>query len=223
MGSPHDHNAEWSLLAMATQLRETLHIVAALPPEMFYLDAHRVLYEVLSEVKARDLPLDLTTLVRLAEAHPNRAVLDALTGGLRGTATDLISAPSVPENVGPYIQQLQRCVGLRRFHEAGQRAQDASLMPGADLAEIEAELRDAMSQIASGSSVARFTDAAVTSSDLCARDIPKPRSILGDGVLVEAGLAVFYGQPGVGKTWLAFARALALGRGEPWVGLATPM
>jgi hypothetical protein len=41
-------------------------------------------------------------------------------------------------------------------------------------------------------------------------------------VLVEAGLAVFYGQPEIGKTWQSLARALAFARGEPWVGLATP-
>lgn len=70
-------------------------------------------------------------------------------------------------------------------------------------------------------SMDRFAAAAMGAADLCAAEIPKPRSLLGASVLVERGFAVLYGKPGNGKSWVALQAALAWARGEPWFGLPT--
>jgi hypothetical protein len=70
--------------------------------------------------------------------------------------------------------------------------------------------------------LSRFADAAVSAADLCSMDLPKSRSLLGDGVLLAGGFGILYGKPGLGKTWLMLDLARAWVRGEPWLGLATP-
>lgn len=68
----------------------------------------------------------------------------------------------------------------------------------------------------------RLCAAAVSAADLCALDIPKPRSLLGDGVLTSGGLGILYGKPGGGKTWQTLELSRAWVRGETWLGLRTP-
>jgi len=50
----------------------------------------------------------------------------------------------------------------------------------------------------------------------------KPPSIVGDGLLVHGTVAVFYGQPGLGKTWLLLQLAHAIAAGRPWLDIPIP-
>lgn len=58
--------------------------------------------------------------------------------------------------------------------------------------------------------------ALVTVGHLCSR--PRPRWFV-RGLLPERALAVIYGEPGSGKTFLVLDLALAVARGVPWLGL----
>lgn len=69
--------------------------------------------------------------------------------------------------------------------------------------------------------VERFTAAALDAVDFAALDIPKPRRLLGDGVLTAGAFGILHGKPGLGKTWVALELARALVRGTPWFGLGT--
>jgi len=49
-----------------------------------------------------------------------------------------------------------------------------------------------------------------------------PPSLLGDGLFPIGMLGLFYGAPGLGKSWLALLLAASLASGRKWVGLETP-
>jgi len=64
---------------------------------------------------------------------------------------------------------------------------------------------------------------AYTESALAIREDPgdPPKSTVGEGLLVQGTVAVFYGQAGLGKTWLLLQLAQAIATGSPWLGLPT--
>lgn len=99
---------------------------------------------------------------------------------------------------------------------------------GADLCDV---LRDqGIEELVAGLELApfvpighqRFLLHTRTARELMVADVPMPESLIGDRLLTKAGLGLFYGKPGTGKTWEGLAIALALARGEPWHGLPTP-
>ena len=52
------------------------------------------------------------------------------------------------------------------------------------------------------------------------RPIPQPKSLLGE-VFPEQSLAILFGKPGLGKSWLALELAFSVACGAPWHGLPT--
>lgn len=60
-----------------------------------------------------------------------------------------------------------------------------------------------------------------TASALKHADIARPSAILGTGLITRGSLALLYGMPGKGKSWLTFQLAHCVGLGEPFFGLST--
>lgn len=60
-----------------------------------------------------------------------------------------------------------------------------------------------------------------TASELKHADIPRPGALLGTGLITRGSLALLYGMPGKGKSWLTFQLAHCVGLGEPFLGLST--
>lgn len=60
-----------------------------------------------------------------------------------------------------------------------------------------------------------------TALDLKYAKLPKPASLLGDGVLTRGSLAVLYGRAGLGKSWLSFQLAQSITTATPFFGLPT--
>ena len=67
----------------------------------------------------------------------------------------------------------------------------------------------------------RIVQAALSGSELFTKDVKKPESIVGDGIMTESSFVLLYGKPGLGKTWLALQMALSIAGGMPWLGFAT--
>ena len=67
----------------------------------------------------------------------------------------------------------------------------------------------------------RFLDCSVSGDELLGKEIPEPRSLLGDGLLTEGSLMVLHGKPGLGKTWALLQLAVSLASGRAWFGLKT--
>lgn len=67
----------------------------------------------------------------------------------------------------------------------------------------------------------RIVQAAMSGADLFSKDVKKPESIVGDGIMTESSFVLLYGKPGLGKTWLALQMALSIAGGLPWLGFQT--
>jgi hypothetical protein len=67
----------------------------------------------------------------------------------------------------------------------------------------------------------RFLQCSERLSDLMGRKIEPPRSLVGEGLILVGFLAVIFGRPGLGKTWLALQLLLAVARGFSWLGIPT--
>jgi len=65
-----------------------------------------------------------------------------------------------------------------------------------------------------------FITASVTAAELLAQEIERPPFVLG-GILPAGGVGILAGEPGAGKTWLAFQAARAIAEGTPFLGIPT--
>ena len=60
---PQDVETETACIASALLNREALlRVTEILQPEDFYLEKHRIIFEAISELEKKSLPIDLTTL-----------------------------------------------------------------------------------------------------------------------------------------------------------------
>jgi hypothetical protein len=219
--TPQALDAELSVLAAMLLDKDAIaRIVAMLDSQAFYRLSHGLVFEAIKALHARGEPADVVTTHGELK---RRGDLEA-AGGAEFLAQIMESATTAA-NVEAHARLVQEAAAKRHLVEHTHRAQERFADPTRDLAETWAEFqRDgeaALGGLRVGTSN-RFAEAAVSATDLCAMETPKPRSLLGDGVLTEGGLGIFYGAPGLGKSWLGLSVARALVRGEPWFGLQTP-
>jgi len=68
----------------------------------------------------------------------------------------------------------------------------------------------------------RFVAADFELGEFMARPYTEPPSILGNGLISAGDLVIFYGKPGLGKTWAILQQAIELSQGRGLYGLAPP-
>lgn len=192
--------------------------VKRLQPYMFMRDEHRHVFQAMQILHADGVQFDLPALISQLRSTGVTALALSELSALRDiTAT----AANVEHHAGTLLREWHR----RQLAERGKRLQLAAesdtMTPEAAVREHRQEL-DVLDRIAGGRTAdTRFLDASITAADLLAMEFEKPRSLIGDGLLVEGGLLLFYGRPGIGKTWAALQLAVALARGELWLGFPT--
>lgn len=100
---------------------------------------------------------------------------------------------------------------------------DGSLMPEIFAARVSTYMETLELSLRNGKELhdRKLLDPSEILSELMTAEITRPPSILGDGLLVERNMACLYGQPGIGKTYILLMLALAVARGEPWLGFET--
>jgi replicative DNA helicase len=72
---PQDVETETACIASALLNREALlRVTEILQPEDFYLEKHRIIFEAISELEKKSLPIDLTTLrqILIDRSHLDR-------------------------------------------------------------------------------------------------------------------------------------------------------
>lgn len=166
-----------------------------------------------------------TALTLAQGAIPVIAYLEArreleMVGGAEAVFS-LLDAACASQNLEPNALIIRASAEKRRSRHLAwqaQRAAEDPSLPNSAALEIFAQALE-NGRPAVGTS--RFADAAVDAQAFTALEIPRPRSLLGDGILVVGGFAILYGKPSLGKSWLGLQLATAMVRGEPWMGIPT--
>lgn len=133
---PHDAQAERELLGLlliaephATAVRD--HILRTLEPEDFYVTAHRILYVLIRDLLAANVPLDTITLAAEAE----RVGQLTAVGGRAGIAA-LLEAVWLDTRAEPRLWRVRQCAALRQAIACYHRLQEACYVPGATIEQI---------------------------------------------------------------------------------------
>jgi replicative DNA helicase len=183
----------------------------------FYRTSHAKLFDVLVGLCNARVPVDLITV---AEELRQRGDLEAVGGPT--FLAQIMEYATTAANLEAHCHIVRQAANRRRVNRFLLELQ-AQSDRGTDDADLSAGLRAAADELdgLGGRSRNRFAEASVNAVDLLTMEIPKPRSLLGDGVLTQGGFAILYGAPGLGKSWKALTLGRALARGEPWCGLST--
>ncbi len=223
---PHDEDAEREVLGTILADSGRAHEgFDQLSGHDFYLRGHEAIFAAVRAVMSRSEIPDVAAVA--GQIERSRASREAVAG------LDSCDPRAYLVNLAGrevYSSQAfaQRCANLRRFRalrdaiDAAREIEQAAHEPGAEPARVLERLNVAKEGLEAGAGILdRFGDAALSLDEFTVRNFPQRPSLLGDGVLRAGGLGILFGKPGLGKTWLALERALALVRGERWLGIPT--
>jgi DNA-binding MarR family transcriptional regulator len=212
--APHDLEAERAILGTLLSKadlvpRATRRGVTA---RSFYGPFHgRVYAAILALAPAADIVTVHELLRRGTKAEPDDL----------GNLAHLTEWAAAPENLDgrcDLLVRLERQRELIALTRSLDEAAHATDDPIALSSEFSNRLRDLSS---AGSTRSGLLEAIHASTALTAADLPRPVSLLGDGLICRGDLVIFAGQPGLGKSRLSLEMAVAMAKGEPWMGLAT--
>ncbi|TFH40575.1 MAG: replicative DNA helicase [Chrysiogenales bacterium] len=112
---PQDVETETACLASVLLSREALYrVIEILQPEDFYLDKHRIIYQVVLDLLRKDLPVDLTTVKQRLVDHGQHEKI----GGDAGLV-EIYQAVSTSANAEFYAKRIQELSLRRRLIEVG--------------------------------------------------------------------------------------------------------
>lgn len=195
-----NHEAERAVIAALIRKPDGKKILdLGITPELFAMDATREAFNAI-----RALILD--------EIHPDAAMLrgaicDASLIEVETSLQEHVSAANLPA----HVKRLKDCHRERRLHEASDRLIKATAAR-APTHELQAIL-ESIRQISQGEpGKGRFLDV----GELCS--LPPTENWLVKGYLTLDSLAVLFGDPGCGKSFLAIDIACHVATGTPWRG-----
>jgi len=106
---PQDIDTESACIASALLNREALlRVTEILQPEDFYLEKHRLIYEAITELERKALPIDLTTL---RQRLIDRSIFDRIGGN--AALAEIYQSSSTSVNAEVYAKRIKE-MSLRR-------------------------------------------------------------------------------------------------------------
>jgi replicative DNA helicase len=175
--------------------------------DVFYSGAHRVIFQVIKDLRALGVEADLITLVSELE---KRKQLDAVGGA--AVVAALTSIMSSTANAAFYEAEVLTASRGRAAWKAAALAKKAlenGEAPDAVVTRLEAEL-----ETVTGNAVT--TEGGILFSDLLKKQFP-PEDWLVEG-LITTGLSVLTGASKIGKSWAALQLVTALDQGGCFLG-----
>jgi hypothetical protein len=213
---PHDAEIERAalgcvLLATASQA-EVDALLLQLRPQFFYDLRHKVICTELTRMRMEGHAVDLVTL------HSWLKGREAQCGGIAYLAELPDAAPSL-QMFSEYLKQLKALARRRWALAESARLADRAQHGDLDLADLRAELNEALEKVEGDSRQERpLVTMRTVEQCLAYEDDPKT-FLLGDGMISLGEITVLAGLPGLGKTRLANTLAFALARGTgTWMG-----
>jgi hypothetical protein len=116
-----------------------------------------------------------------------------------------------------YFESIQQLLTFAQLHRAGDLTPESFLANAAKICDTLTVLE----RNGHGELTDRLAGFAETGHPMILNPSDRPDSLAGDGLLVKGTVAVFYGQPGLGKTWLLLQLACSLAAGRQWLGITT--
>lgn len=210
---PQSLEAEQSTLGAMLLSRPAIEkALELLQPQDFYRDAHRTIFETISDLTTRDEPADLLTV---AEELRTRGQLELVGGPVY--LSDLLEAVPTAAHIEYYARIVEQKAILRRLIDASAQvsgwAYEEKDEPGTVLAQAQALLEDLARrhERTLGESRCRF----LSTSELLSRPALQPRV---GRLLFRNTLVAFYGEPSSGKSFAALDLALSIATGRDWHG-----
>ncbi|MCG0275124.1 MAG: replicative DNA helicase [Thermosediminibacteraceae bacterium] len=136
---PHSVEAEQSVLGSMLLSKEAIYVaLERLKSEDFYVEAHRTIFQVITELHENREPVDIITVT---ETLRNRKMLESV-GGVTYLTT-LTEVVPTPANIAQYCKIVEEKALLRRLIEATSKILSMAYEPKDDVEELldEAERR----------------------------------------------------------------------------------
>jgi len=192
--------------------------VLALDPRCFHAEKHRRILAAMRAVAGRGDAVDSITV----PAELERAGAREEAGGSAHLAL-LVEEAAVSIHTTDYITELRTLAARRAVLRRSRALAVAAQRDGADLGTLFSELEETAAEVTAlaspkGRGAARLAFTAL--GDLLAEPMETTRWLV-EGRLPTAGLSLLAGKPKAGKSTLARGLALAVARGEPFLGWAT--
>jgi hypothetical protein len=188
-------------------------LIGRIPDASFFHDDERTIYEAILLESAIESEITLTERVKreLVARKCGPSVFGTLV--LAGNeAVNVTMARS-------YIAQLRPAWEVGRVDGIIMRFRE-EIARGEGLAAVQS-LSDDINEALSAGQPASLITKSWNALDLKYANLPKPPSLFGNRLLVRGSLAMLFGQPGLGKSWLALQLAIAIARGHDLFGVPT--
>ncbi len=209
---PQSIEAEQSTLGSMMIERSALNKgMEILRPEDFYRPAHQEIFDALLTLAERKEPCDLITM---QEELRKRGKLEDCGGTEYLMA--LVDTVPTAANVEHYARIVEQKAILRGYIAAG-TAICGMAQYDEDEIDID-ELSDRVENTVKSIGERRSSPLDILRlEDLLDGDIPPIEWII-QGLVPRHGITIISGDSGVGKSWLVYAMALAVGAGTLWLG-----
>lgn len=129
---PHNIDAEQSVLGAMFLSKYALEKgVESLTKDLFYLDAHSKIFEVLEELTSKNIPVDITTAIELLD---KKKYLNSIGGA--SYLTEMISSVPSASNIDEYIRIVEEKAILRRLIEEANTIASSAYSSSDDISEV---------------------------------------------------------------------------------------
>ena len=174
----------------------------------FLLEPHRRIFRVMIAMTEAARPIDLVTLCEALQTSGN---LEA-AGGAAYVAS-LSDGMAKVSNVEHYAEIVRQKAVLRRMAQAGEKLTRDALEPGADLADLQTQLRQITAEpIEPIKVIGGNGHLSYSLMDFLKAEFPPPEHLI-EGIIPRGGTVLIVALPHRMKTW--FTIALALGSSCP--------
>lgn len=209
---PQELDAERAVLA-------ALMLGAEMPPLDacdFHQTSHGSIFRAITALRERGAPADMITVA--AELR-RRGDLEAVGGP--PMLSHLLEYAATTANTAHHARIVREAAVRRETLRAADDLSQAMREGSRAIPDALARFDERRARAVAGldGPTRRLVDASLDAAAFAQLEIPARQHILGNGLVRAGDLFALYGQPGLGKTWLALQQLRSFARQTDWLGL----